>query len=221
MSNHSRNLGRGLTALISSGLLHRLAPTAEATPPRTLPLTVIQAGPSQPRLMMDPQPLEGRQTRCLDRHPCRGARAFLGLGDDAERVRLARWVAERNLSVRATEADPPDAGREGQGAGDASRIVGRERSLEDPRRWGPVTAEVRRQRQIDRRVCGYECAGRDRRGGQGCYFVLGMHFQEGRSQVGQHPSTLGRQIEGARSPFIRYPGNATERKAGSTGGCHV
>jgi ParB family chromosome partitioning protein len=32
------------------------------------------------------------------------ARALLGLGDDAERVRLARWVAERKLSVRATEA---------------------------------------------------------------------------------------------------------------------
>lgn len=32
------------------------------------------------------------------------ARALLGLGDDAERVRLARSVAERNLSVRATEA---------------------------------------------------------------------------------------------------------------------
>ncbi len=32
------------------------------------------------------------------------ARALLALGDDAERVRTARWVAERNLSVRATEA---------------------------------------------------------------------------------------------------------------------
>jgi hypothetical protein len=48
--------------------------------------------------------LEGRQTRHLDRHPGRGARALLGLGDDAERVRLARGVAERNLSVRAIEA---------------------------------------------------------------------------------------------------------------------
>jgi ParB family chromosome partitioning protein len=31
------------------------------------------------------------------------ARALLGLGDDAERVRLAGSVVERNLSVRATE----------------------------------------------------------------------------------------------------------------------
>ena len=32
------------------------------------------------------------------------ARALLGLADDAERIRVARLVAERNLSVRATEA---------------------------------------------------------------------------------------------------------------------
>ena len=226
MSNQSRNLGRGLSALISSGLQHRPAATAEATPPRTLPLTAIQAGPSQPRLTMDPQPLEelaasiaangviqpilvrpvmnaapgapqyeivagerrwraaklaaltdipvvvrelsdqeavaialieniqredltpAEEARALQRlvadfqltHQAVAdavgrsraavsnlirlldlsaevvalvdskalgmghARALLGLGDDAERVRLARWVAERKLSVRATEA---------------------------------------------------------------------------------------------------------------------
>jgi ParB family chromosome partitioning protein len=226
MSNQSRNLGRGLSALISSGLQHRPAATTEAAPPRTLPLTAIQAGASQPRLMMDPQPLEelaasiaangviqpilvrpvmsadpgapryeivagerrwraaklaaltdipvvvrelsdqdavaialieniqredltpADEARALQRlvadfqltHQAVAdavgrsraavsnlirlldlpaevvalvdskalgmghARALLGLGDDVERIRLARWVAERNLSVRATEA---------------------------------------------------------------------------------------------------------------------
>ncbi len=332
MSKQSRNLGRGLSALISSGLQRHPPATAETAPPRTLPLTAIQAGPSQPRLTMDPQPLEelaasiaangviqpilvrpvmsadpgaprfeivagerrwraakiagltdtpvvvrelsdqeavaialieniqredltpAEEARALQRlvadfqltHqavadavgrsraavsnlirlldlPAEAvalvdskalgmghARALLGLGDDAERVRLACWVAGRNLSVRATEALVQDAGREGQGgAGDTSRVVGRQRSLEDPRCAGPVTAEVRRQRQIDRRVCGYECARHDRRGDQGRDFLLGMRFQEGRDRAGQHPSTLGRQIEGARSPFSRYPENAT------------
>jgi len=226
MSNQSRNLGRGLSALISSGLQHRPAATTEAAPPRTLPLTAIQAGPSQPRLTMDAQPLEelaasiaangviqpilvrpvmsadpgapryeivagerrwraaklaaltdipvvvrelsdqdavaialieniqredltpADEARALHRlvadfqltHQAVAdavgrsraavsnlirlldlpaevvalvdskalgmghARALLGLGDDAERIRLARWVAERSLSVRATEA---------------------------------------------------------------------------------------------------------------------
>ncbi len=58
MSHQSRNLGRGLSALINSGLQRDPPVTAEATPPRTLPLTAIQAGPAQRRLTMDPQPLE-------------------------------------------------------------------------------------------------------------------------------------------------------------------
>src|SRR5438105_3204411 len=58
MSNQSRNLGRGLSALISSGLQQKPASSAESAPPRTLPLAAIQAGPSQPRLTMDQQPLE-------------------------------------------------------------------------------------------------------------------------------------------------------------------
>src|SRR5260370_7590251 len=58
MSNHSRNLGRGLSALISSGLQRNPAATVEAGPPRSLPLTAIQAGPSQPRRTMEQQPLE-------------------------------------------------------------------------------------------------------------------------------------------------------------------
>jgi hypothetical protein len=47
------------------------------------------------------------------------ARALLGLGTDADRVRVARWVVERGLSVRATEGlvrkamqtEPPSRGR--------------------------------------------------------------------------------------------------------------
>jgi ParB family transcriptional regulator, chromosome partitioning protein len=58
MSNPSRNLGRGLSALISSGLQRNPGTTAEAGPPRSLPLTSIQAGPSQPRRTMEQQPLE-------------------------------------------------------------------------------------------------------------------------------------------------------------------
>jgi ParB family chromosome partitioning protein len=58
MSNPSRNLGRGLSALISSGLQRNPAATAEAGPPRSLPLTSIQAGHSQPRRTMEQQPLE-------------------------------------------------------------------------------------------------------------------------------------------------------------------
>ncbi len=53
------------------------------------------------------------------------------------------------------------------------------------------------------------CAGHDRRGDQGCDFVLGMRFQEGRDRAGRHPSTLDRRIERARRPFSRYPENAT------------
>jgi ParB family transcriptional regulator, chromosome partitioning protein len=56
MSNPSRNLGRTLSALISSGLQRN--PAAAAGPPRSLPLTSIQAGPSQPRRTMEQQPLE-------------------------------------------------------------------------------------------------------------------------------------------------------------------
>jgi ParB family chromosome partitioning protein len=226
MSNHSRNLGRGLSALISSGLQRHPAASAEAGPPRSLSLTSIQAGLSQPRRMMEQQPLEelaasiaangviqpilvrslssagsgapmyeivagerrwraaklagltdipvlvrelsdqeavaialieniqredltpAEEARALQRlvedfkltHQAVAdavgrsraavsnlirlldlpvevvalvdskalgmghARALLGLGDDAERVRLARSVVERNLSVRATEA---------------------------------------------------------------------------------------------------------------------
>ncbi len=58
MSHQSRNLGRGLSGLISSGLQRHPPATAETAPPRTLPLTAIQAGPSQRHLTMDPQPLE-------------------------------------------------------------------------------------------------------------------------------------------------------------------
>ena len=58
MSNQSRNLGRGLSALLSSGLQRNPAATAEASSPRSLPLTTIQAGLSQPRRTMEQQPLE-------------------------------------------------------------------------------------------------------------------------------------------------------------------
>lgn len=58
MSNPSRNLGRGLSALISSGLQRNPVAAAEAGPPRSLPLTSIQAGASQPRRSMEQQPLE-------------------------------------------------------------------------------------------------------------------------------------------------------------------
>jgi ParB family chromosome partitioning protein len=58
MSNQSRNLGRGLSALLSSGLQRNPAATAEAGSPRSLPLTTIQAGLSQPRRTMEQQPLE-------------------------------------------------------------------------------------------------------------------------------------------------------------------
>ena len=58
MSNPSRNLGRGLSALISSSLQRNPVATTEAGPPRSLPLTSIQAGPSQPRRTLEQQPLE-------------------------------------------------------------------------------------------------------------------------------------------------------------------
>jgi hypothetical protein len=58
MSNPSGNLGQGLSALNSSGLQRNPTATAEVGPPRSLPLTSIQAGPSQPRRTMEQVPLE-------------------------------------------------------------------------------------------------------------------------------------------------------------------
>ena len=75
------------------------------------------------------------------------ARALLGLEDDAERVRLARYVVERQLSVRATQdPGPQNPRREGQGTlRYAPRLVGGQRSVEYPRGAAAVTAEVGRR----------------------------------------------------------------------------
>ncbi len=58
MTQQSRTLGRGLTALLSTGLARNAAAITNANPPRSLPLTAIQTGPSQPRRRVAPEPLE-------------------------------------------------------------------------------------------------------------------------------------------------------------------
>ncbi len=58
MTNPFWNLSRGLSTLLSSGLQRNPAATAEAESPRSLPLTCIHAGRSQPR-----RTLAGRENR--------------------------------------------------------------------------------------------------------------------------------------------------------------
>jgi ParB family chromosome partitioning protein len=58
VSNQGKSLGRGLSALISSGLARSPTMPGESGAPRTLPLTAIQKGSSQPRRHIEQQPLE-------------------------------------------------------------------------------------------------------------------------------------------------------------------